>query len=110
MLVWHVLQRGILDAVGETNVRGVFQPREVERARDWIRARHVEPPPFSFEWICSILSLNPDTIRHFVRHNVPKKGNKLTVFAHRTEDVTGLFEAADTQVEIEVEELKVTIG
>lgn len=74
MLLWAVVLRAVLDAVGTTseihsrwrNARKSAAIRE--SARTWIFASKPKRT-FSFEWICPWLDLDPERVRDFVRQH-----------------------------------------
>lgn len=72
-LLLAMLERAILDFVGNDS-------REVESSADWLFAGSgsdcVEGgQPFSFEWVCEGLDLDPSRVSAFIR-SLPKRGNR----------------------------------
>ena len=61
-LLWAVLERGILDYIGQTNPTDAYaHHRWRANANGWVNARCFDE--YSFAWICEALDLDPDTIR-----------------------------------------------
>lgn len=64
-LVFAVLERAILDALGNLEISKNWMQQEVARsAIVWFRSNDEEP--WTFLWVCNMLDLNPEHLRNIV--------------------------------------------
>jgi hypothetical protein len=77
LLIWSVLYRAMLDALGHYRVSSEDSYSIVEDARDWIGVYDdstqddlYKAAPFSYEWACLMLGLDPTTVRKFVKAEI----------------------------------------
>jgi len=66
-LLWAILERAILDALGQSNTQGKRMPTWEQDAKGWLFAHFREPPAWSVEWICEELGLDIQRVRFFIR-------------------------------------------
>lgn len=66
-LVAALIKRSVLDAIG--GGWPATTKSDLKSARFWLFCDPDTRHPWGFEWACALLDLDPDRVRHAVRHN-----------------------------------------